>query len=775
MKEGDRLARGIYGYAQGETGRLIRLDHARAILLRASSETLFDNALPDSAIADYFNRMAAPMVSPHAVTATLFYAQEDAVHQSYSDKTIKDRHVLLWQSESDSLEGFWKATEAVSHLLDYLKFDRYDKRFFETVTINEQMAHNRSRSWISRITGGLTGHGVGFQSIFTTKEETSEARSESRETKVKLHGWEPSAILLNILQQKLDLPSPEALQDMSSSLFFNGKAIDGSIWAEYRKLSVAESIILSMGSRILEKMEPELYAKTHNPKNSRRVPHMLYDTEENNERQLDAIRALRFALDNGYTTDALEMIHKRYPPKVPPGDGDWLFHIALYAAMMRGARMGIDRLLQNEYAPESTEILKLYFSADVKERVGERVDENDLPLNFRGYPGGVFKKENKTTIIPDLLQNGAMPVPCNEAMSVWFRSRNHYHTAEGGDQPAEYPLANTPNYRRANMLQPDDIQMSNYGYDPVNINYRQLAYRLKDMGLLAATPELCAEHVHQLKNTTNYNADQELSAFTQTLKEDVDSRDLSMIWEMEPRWAAIRARDETRKQQTPSVSGYPESTFAQKSSIREEEDIQINARITRMDRRGKDHLPDQEEILVYREDWRNQVEDVLNNEILMLGKSGVTPYKPVVMDPTIAENPAIQNASISFRDGIQSRETGFTASSYGDLKIQMACEALSHIHKVPGGAEGERLVGERLKRISDSVSDRVYGRCAVDGPPSAADLQSIERQVSVALESGLKGAGVRFEPVFSEVKKNIISELRSAISPMTRSNDVKAG
>lgn len=127
------------------------------------------------------------------------------------------------------------------------------------------------------------------------------------------------------------------------------------------------------------------------------------------------------------------------------------------------------------------------------------------------------------------------------------------------------------------------------------------------------------------------------------------------------------------------------------------------------------------------------------------------------------------------KDGIQSRETGFTASSYGDLKIQMACEALSHIHKVPGGAEGERLVGERLNRISDSVNDRVYGRGAVDGPPSAADLQSIERQVSAALESGLKGAGVRFEPVFSEVKKSITSELRGAISPMTRSNDVKAG
>jgi hypothetical protein len=52
-------------------------------------------------------------------------------------------------------------------------------------------------------------------------------------------------------------------------------------------------------------------------------------------------------------------------------------------------------------------------------------------------------------------------------------------------------------------------------------------------------------------------------------------------------------------------------------------------RIVPMSRRGKGYLPEREETLNYREGWRNQVEDVLNLEILMLGGQNGSGPSPV--------------------------------------------------------------------------------------------------------------------------------------------------
>lgn len=362
----------------------------------------------------------------------------------------------------------------------------------------------------------------------------------------------------------------------------------------------------------------------------------------------------------------------------------------------------------------------------------------------------------------------------------------------------------------------------------------------------------------------------------------------------------------------------------------------MNTRIIPMDRRGKDYLPEREETMAYREDWRNQVEDVLGNEILVLGESGLTnkpaidatlnehvqkglvfklatdagrlawnsshamsvgttkereifrlnqdvmssisnspearlarmvqtvmeadmrgmPIKAVVaemreegqrlwlvdtdvdvvlglagdayanmaatrnaemfddgihsrlvnrallvtaalqghdsvaeaeksflnhyvnhaaaysnnqeavkrlvnresLERIVVESPAIQNASIHLRDGIKTRES-ITQAAMADMKLDMACAALSKIQGVPGGVEGERMVGAMLLRVENSVNDRLYGRAGMDNPPSKNEAFGIMLQVKDAFTAGAKGAGHQFAAAFKETLDSITTQV----------------
>lgn len=126
--------------------------------------------------------------------------------------------------------------------------------------------------------------------------------------------------------------------------------------------------------------------------------------------------------------------------------------------------------------------------------------------------------------------------------------------------------------------------------------------------------------------------------------------------------------------------------------------------------------------------------------------------------PKVASAAPVKNASISLREGVQPRETDMT-TKMADMKLDMACDALSKIQDVPKGLEGERVVGAMLLRVKDSVNDRLYGRAGMDNPPSKNEAFGIMLQVKDAFTAGAKGAGHQFAAAFKETLDSITTQV----------------
>jgi hypothetical protein len=140
-------------------------------------------------------------------------------------------------------------------------------------------------------------------------------------------------------------------------------------------------------------------------------------------------------------------------------------------------------------------------------------------------------------------------------------------------------------------------------------------------------------------------------------------------------------------------------------------------------------------------------------------------------------NTPMRNASISLREGIKTRESSISPDQWADMKINMACAALSRIQDVPPSAEGDAKIGSALLCVKDAVNDRLYGKGAVNGPPSPARLDAMEKQVTGAMEDGLKGAGDQYKAAFADTMKSIATEIRNVFAKfgVNKSKDMDVG
>lgn len=131
--------------------------------------------------------------------------------------------------------------------------------------------------------------------------------------------------------------------------------------------------------------------------------------------------------------------------------------------------------------------------------------------------------------------------------------------------------------------------------------------------------------------------------------------------------------------------------------------------------------------------------------------------------PLAGDNPPIRNTSISLREGVKLREAA-TPTCMADLKIDMACDALSRIQNVREGAEGERTVNALLSRVKESVVDRLHGRASMDHPLSENAAFGVMIQVNDAFTAAANGVGHRFAATFKDTLDSIITEIGSHTS-----------
>lgn len=100
-----------------------------------------------------------------------------------------------------------------------------------------------------------------------------------------------------------------------------------------------------------------------------------------------------------------------------------------------------------------------------------------------------------------------------------------------------------------------------------------------------------------------------------------------------------------------------------------------------------------------------------------------------------------------------------SATSLADKDLDMACDALSKIHDVPNGIEGEQIVGAMLLRVKNSVNERLYGQSGKDNPPPKNEAFGIMLQVKDAFTAGVKGAGAKFDFAFKDTLNEITTEV----------------
>lgn len=160
---------------------------------------------------------------------------------------------------------------------------------------------------------------------------------------------------------------------------------------------------------------------------------------------------------------------------------------------------------------------------------------------------------------------------------------------------------------------------------------------------------------------------------------------------------------------------------------------------------------------------RRELEKTRDNNLkgLLPDRQSVTTALPAA--PEVASAAPVRNASISLRDGIKPREID-ASTKMADIKLDMACDALSKIQDVPKGVEGESLVGKLLSRVKDSVNDRLYGRAGMDNPPSKNEAFGIMLQVSDAFTAGAKGAGDRFAFAFKDTLDAITTQVGTFVA-----------
>lgn len=133
---------------------------------------------------------------------------------------------------------------------------------------------------------------------------------------------------------------------------------------------------------------------------------------------------------------------------------------------------------------------------------------------------------------------------------------------------------------------------------------------------------------------------------------------------------------------------------------------------------------------------------------------------------------SIVPAFISLRDGILTNERiQKEGSTISDLKIHMACQAVSGLRDVDPNMQGEMRVNNTLLRVKDVVLDRLTGSSEKASPPSIGRIQDIQTMVSDAFRQGLSGAGKHFESTFKSVLGEINTEIKGVLSKMHRGVD----
>ena len=163
---------------------------------------------------------------------------------------------------------------------------------------------------------GLRRSGVAISST-TGSEHRYTVESQTGQS-VRINGWEPSVVLLDLLQQEMQLLSPQELAGTYAPENISMGILHDRHDKTYKRLHIGEILLLRAGESLLDK-------------------HM--------ERTTDHNRYLTWLLHGGYTMEALDVLHRHYPVSVPPQPADWLFHIILYAALYRGAYQGFEEAL----------------------------------------------------------------------------------------------------------------------------------------------------------------------------------------------------------------------------------------------------------------------------------------------------------------------------------------------------------------------------------------------------------------------------------------------
>ena len=345
----------VHQYGMGATRTTIQLHHARVLLLDASLHTVFDQAFSVQEVERYLGRLLDEIGIQRRVFLALFQAEKG------SDR-LQHRRVLVWQPDSGSYQTFTDATAAAGRLLRDLGFTRYEPLLPADLT-EKRLFARFSRKLASISTAlGLRRSGVAISSTLGSEHRYT-VESQTGQS-VRINGWEPSVVLLDLFQERLQLLSPQELTGTYAPESISMGILHNRHDETYKRLRTGEILLLRAVESLLDK-------------------HMECTADHN--------RYLAWLLHGGYTLEALDVLHRHYPVSVPPQPTDWLFHIVLYAALYRGAYQGFEdallRLLVHKAKADGTPPAKAVVDREYSAETPENNQNLRTDARFRHYLG----------------------------------------------------------------------------------------------------------------------------------------------------------------------------------------------------------------------------------------------------------------------------------------------------------------------------------------------------------------------------------------------------
>ncbi|MBU2755247.1 hypothetical protein HFU84_08615 [Acidithiobacillus sp. CV18-2] len=322
-----KIGNHAWHYSGGSLGRPIDMESARVVLLDASYRCLLDDSLGDSQNAtEIMNRMFNSVISRNGTTTRFQSEPESSILQGlfhvFDGLNNGKRLLAIISNPRVATDHLMMQAQATFRLLHDLGFTRYPPL---DLTITSQYSHfhkEQKTGFVERISGlvfGVNGVRASASSGSRTESTNSDQIGEtaSVDEKIKGTGWEPSVFLLEEIQQRLNLPSAlELLQYSEDAGWIAQARYTGSYDETYMRVRTAEGVLAKLALRMI--------------------------TSCGSRYGYSDVRQITSLLRGGYMKESLQGLHKLYPPQRPPEMGDWIFHVALYAAQMQGARMRME-------------------------------------------------------------------------------------------------------------------------------------------------------------------------------------------------------------------------------------------------------------------------------------------------------------------------------------------------------------------------------------------------------------------------------------------------